>query len=180
MYNKLVMVGRVVREIELRYLPNGSAVAKSAIATNHSYKTQSGEKKEETCFLDFDVFGKAAEIFNQYVRRGSQILLEGRLVQQQWTAQDGSKRSKHSLFVETFKFLDSKSDTQNMQDNGGYNQPPVQQQQQQQQQQYQQPSQNNNFDNNYNNNAPQANYGQNNYQEQEVPEINVEDEEIPF
>ena len=166
MYNKVVMIGNLTRDIELRYLPNGSAVAKSAIATSHKYKMQTGEQKEEVCFLDFSVFGKPAEILNQYVRKGSKVLLEGRLVLEQWTAQDGSKRSRHTLRVETFKFLDTKADSANMQQSGGYNQAP------QQQQSYQQ--------NNYNT-TPQANsYEQVNHQEQKIPEINVEDEEIPF
>lgn len=165
MYNKVVMIGNLARDIELRYLPSGSAVAKSAIATSHKYKSQTGEQKDEVCFLDFSVFGKPAEILNQYVRKGSKVLLEGRLVLEQWTAQDGSKRSKHSLRVETFKFLDSKADSQQ----GGY-QDPAQQQAPQQQ-----------YNNNYNNSAPQSNYGQNNMmQEPKVPEIQVEDEEIPF
>ncbi len=171
MYNKVVMIGNLTRDIELRYLPSGSAVAKSAIATSHKYKSQTGEQKDEVCFLDFSVFGKPAEILNQYVRKGSKVLLEGRLVLEQWTAQDGSKRSKHSLRVETFKFLDSKADSQNgMPQQGGY-QEPMQQQAPQQQ-----------YNNNYNNNsAPQSNYGQNNMmQEPKVPEIQVEDEEIPF
>jgi single-strand DNA-binding protein len=68
MYNKVVMIGNLTRDIELRYLPSGSALAKSAIATSHKYKTQAGEQKEEVCFLDFSVFGKSAEILNQYVR----------------------------------------------------------------------------------------------------------------
>ena len=106
MYNKVVMIGNLTRDIELRYLPSGSAVAKSAVATSHKYKAQTVEQKEEVCFLDFSVFGKSAEILNQYVRKGSKVLLEGRLVFEQWTAQDGTNRSRHSLRVETFKFLE--------------------------------------------------------------------------
>lgn len=113
MYNKTIMVGRLVRDIELRYLPSGAAVAKSSIATSHSYKTQDGQKKEESCFLDFNTFGKQAEIMNQYLRKGSKVLLEGRLVLEQWTAQDGSNRSKHSLRVDNMTMLDSKADAEN-------------------------------------------------------------------
>jgi single-strand DNA-binding protein len=190
MYNKVTMIGNLTRDIELRYLPSGSAVAKSAIATSHKYKTQTGEQKDEVCFLDFSVFGKPAEILNQYVRKGSKVLLEGRLVLEQWTAQDGSKRSKHTLRVETFKFMDTKADSANLQQQGGnggggynneYSQPQqqIQQPAQQQQQSY---SQNNSYDNNYNNTPQANNYGHqnNNHQEQKIPEINVEDEEIPF
>ena len=164
MYNKIVMVGYLARDIELRYLPSGAAIAKSAIATSHRYKTQTGEQKEETCFLDFSVFGKSAEILNQYVRKGSKVLLEGRLALEQWTAQDGTNRSKHSLRVETFKFLDNKSDSIPQQSG-----------------QYQVPKDNNQTpkpqQNNYN---QQESYGNINNNEQKIPEINIEDEEIPF
>ena len=146
MYNKVIMIGNLTRDIELKYLPSGSAIANGAIATSHKYKMQNGEQKEEVCFLDFSIFGKGGEIFNQYVRKGSKVMLEGRLVFQQWKAQDGTNRSRHALSVTEFKFLDGKSDSQ---DTGGnnYNAPQQQQTQQQnynapQQQYNQQPQQN--------------------------------------
>lgn len=111
MYNKVIMVGNLTRDIDLRYLPSGAAIAKSAIATSHKYKTQTGETKDEVCYLDFNIFGRSAEVANQYLRKGSKVLLEGRLILEQWTAQDGSNRSKHSLRVDTMKMLDSKSDS---------------------------------------------------------------------
>lgn len=112
MYNKVIMIGNLTRDIEMKYIPSGAAVAKGAIATSHKYKTQSGEQKEEVCFLDFDVFGKSAEILNQYVKKGSKVMLEGRLVLNRWTANDGSNRSNHTLRVEAFKFLDNKTTSQ--------------------------------------------------------------------
>lgn len=108
MYSKTILVGNLTKDIELRYLPSGSAVAKSSIATSYKYKSQSGEQKDEVCFIDFNLFGKSAEIANQYLKKGSKVLLEGRLVFEQWNAQDGSARSKHSLRVEAMKMLDSK------------------------------------------------------------------------
>ena len=108
MYNKTIMVGNLTRDIELKYLPSGSAVAKSSIASSYKYKSQTGEQKEEVCFLEFNMFGRSAEVANQYLKKGSKVLLEGRLVFEQWTAQDGSSRSKHSLRVEEMKMLDSK------------------------------------------------------------------------
>jgi len=158
-------------------MPNGAALAKGAIATSHRYKTQTGEQKDEVCFLDFNIFGRSAEVANQYLRKGSKVLLEGRLVFEQWTAQDGSNRSKHALRVDSMKMLDSKADSQNMgQDNQvGYNNP---------QNSYNQPQQNQ-----YN--QPQQNAGQNSYggmnsqamqkaPEQNIPEIDIDDDEIPF
>lgn len=113
MYNKVVMIGNLTRDIELRYLPSGAAIAKSAIATSYKYKTSTGEQKDEVCFLDFNIFGRSAEIANQYLKKGSKVLLEGRLVLEQWTGQDGSNRSKHSLRVDTMKMLDTKAEGQN-------------------------------------------------------------------
>ena len=113
MYNKVVMVGNLTRDIELRYLPSGSAVAKSAIATSYKYKSASGEQKDEVCFLDFTIFGKTGEVANQYLKRGSKVLLEGRLVFEQWTTQSGESRSRHILRVDEMKMLDSKSQSDN-------------------------------------------------------------------
>ena len=120
MYNKVIMIGNLTRDIDLKYLPSGTAIAKSAIATSHRYKTNDGEQKEEVCFLDFNVFGKSAEILNQYVKKGSKVLLEGRLVFESWVGPDGNNRNKHSLRVENFKFLDTKQDNPNTQQ--GYTQ----------------------------------------------------------
>lgn len=115
MYNKLVVLGNLTKEIELKYLASGSAVAKGSIATTHKYKSQSGEQKDEVCFLEFTIFGKVAEVANQYLKKGSKVLLEGRLIFEQWNAQDGTSRSKHSLRVDEMKMLDSKP-IQNMQE----------------------------------------------------------------
>lgn len=110
MFNKVVMIGNLTRDIELRYLPSGAAIAKSAIATSYKYKTGTGEQKDEVCFLDFNMFGRSAEVANQYLKRGSKVLLEGRLLLENWVDQSGSKRSKHSLRVDTMKMLDSRQD----------------------------------------------------------------------
>lgn len=166
MYNKVIMVGNLTRDIELRYLPSGSALAKSAIATSFRYKAQTGEQKEEVCFLDFNMFGRSAEVANQYLKKGSKVLLEGRLVFEQWTAQDGSTRSRHSLRVDEMKMLDSKNSSDNMSNSyqgQAYNQT-------MQQNPYNEPS----YDS----------YGAGKTQRQKVehniPEIDIDDDEIPF
>jgi len=180
MYNKVIIIGNLTRDIELKYLPSGSAIANGAIATSHKYKKQNGEQVDEVCFLDFSIFGKGGEIFNQYVRKGSKVMLEGRLVFQQWKAQDGTNRSRHALSVTEFKFLDGKSDSQDMGGNN-YNAPQQQQSQQQnynapQQQQYnQQPQQNYNSPQ-----QQQQNSGMNNSYEQNIPTIDIDNDEIPF
>ena len=183
MYNKVIMIGNLTRDIELKYLPSGSAVANSAIATSHRYKLQSGEQKEEVCFMEFSVFGKQGEILNQYVRKGSKVMLEGRLIFEQWTAQDGSKRSRHTLRVENFKFLDSKADSMNQNNQmGGYGQPQQAPQYSQPQTQYTPPVQNS-----YEAPAqqPVQNQGGMNAQpqqsyEQNIPTIDIDNDEIPF
>ena len=143
MFNKLIVVGNLTRDIELRYTNGGTALAKTAIATTRKFTTN-GEKKEEVCFVDVTFFGKSAEIANQYLRKGSKCLVEGRLMFEQWTDQAGQKRSKHSVTVESMQMLDSKSDSQGQQTQ--QTQQPQQQMQQsyqapQQQQQYQPPVQ---------------------------------------
>jgi len=176
------MIGNLTRDIELKYLPSGSAIAKSAIATSHKYKMQDGTQKEEVCFLDFTVFGKGGEILNQYVRKGSKVMLEGRLIFEQWQDQNGQNRNRHTLRVEEFKFLDSKADSQGSGNNynapqqsygqnQGYNAP------QQQQPQYNQPQQNS-----YNPQGGQqggTTQAQSSY-EQNIPTIDIDNDEIPF
>ncbi|HEX5623906.1 MAG TPA: single-stranded DNA-binding protein [Sulfuricurvum sp.] len=116
MFNKVILVGNLTRDIELRYSQNGSAIAKSAIATSRKF-TLNGEKKEETCFVDITFFGRSGEVANQYLRKGSKILVEGRLQFEQWVdQQSGQKRSKHSVIVETMQMLDSRGEASQ----GGY------------------------------------------------------------
>ncbi len=172
MFNKIILVGNLTRDIELRYTQSGTAVAGTAIATSRKFKAQDGTQKEEVCFVDITFFGRTAEIANQYLKRGSKVLVEGRLKLDQWTDQSGGKRSKHSVTVDNLQMLGSRDDNQG----GGYNN-------------NSQPSQNN-----YNSNQ-QQNSGYNNppkepsYQQpqtsskpigQEIPDIDINDDEIPF
>lgn len=112
MFNKIILVGNLTRDMELRYSQGGSAIAKTAIATSRKF-TVNGEKKEETCFVDITFFGRSGEIANQYLRKGSKILVEGRLNFEQWVDQaSGQKRSKHSVIVESMQMLDSKGEAE--------------------------------------------------------------------
>lgn len=115
-YNKTIIAGNLTRDIEIRYLDSGTPVASTSIASTRKFKSATGEQKEEVLFLEISFFGRTAEIANQYLRKGSQVLVDGRLKLDQWTAQDGSKRSKHSLVVENLQMLGGKSD--NGQDGG--------------------------------------------------------------
>jgi single-strand DNA-binding protein len=114
MFNKIILVGNLTRDIELRYSAGGMGIAKTAIATSRKF-TSNGEKKEEVCFIDITFFGRSAEVANQYLRKGSKILVEGRINFEQWVDQNGGKRSKHSVTVETMQMLDSKGDNQQSQ-----------------------------------------------------------------
>jgi len=106
MYNRVILVGNLTRDVEIRYTQSGSAIGKVGIATNRRFKGANGEMKDETMFIDLTFFGRTAEIANQYLRKGSKVLVEGRLVLEQWTAQDGTKRSKHSVTVDNLQMLD--------------------------------------------------------------------------
>jgi single-strand DNA-binding protein len=107
-FNKVILVGNLTRDPELRYTPNGKAIAKVGLAVNRVWTSESGERKEEVTFVDVDVFGRTAENVGQYMRKGSQILIDGRLRLDQWDdKQTGQKRSKLGVVAETVQFLGS-------------------------------------------------------------------------
>ncbi|QOR61547.1 single-stranded DNA-binding protein [Sulfurovum sp. ST-21] len=114
MYNKVILAGNLTRDVEVRYTPSGSAIGSTAIATSRKFKSATGEQKEEVLFIDLTFFGRTAEIANQYLRKGSKVLVDGRLKLDQWTAQDGSKRSKHSVTVENLQMLGSRDENSAM------------------------------------------------------------------
>jgi len=122
MFNKIILVGNLTRDIEMRFSQGGMAIVKTAIATSRKFKSNTGEQKEEVCFVDITFFGRSAEIANQYLRKGSKILVEGRLVFEQWTDQNGQKRSKHGVTVEVMQMLDSKGNALSNQPMGNTNQ----------------------------------------------------------
>lgn len=105
-------MGNLTREIEMRYLPSGSAVANTSIATNRKFKKQDGSQGEEVMFIELAMFGRTAEIANQYLQKGAKVLIEGRLKLDQWTDQQGQKRSRHSVHVESLQMIGSKQDGQ--------------------------------------------------------------------
>ena len=110
MYNRVILVGHLTRDVELKYTPNGTAIGQFGIATNRNYKdTSTGENKQEVMFIDVKVFGKSAEIANQYLHKGSKTLVEGRLAFDQWVSQSGQKMSKHTVIAEKIQFMDSKN-----------------------------------------------------------------------
>src|SRR5690349_11733868 len=107
-FNKVILMGNLTRDPELRYTPKGTAIAKVGLAVNRVWTNESGEKKEEVTFVDVDVFGRTAENVGQYMRKGSPILIEGRLKLDSWEdKQTNQKRSKLGVVAETVQFLGS-------------------------------------------------------------------------
>jgi single-strand DNA-binding protein len=105
-YNKVILIGNLTRDPELRYTPKGMAIAKLGIAVNRAWKSESGESKEEVTFIDVDAFGRQAETLAQYLKKGSPLMIEGRLRLDQWDdKQTGQKRSRLGVVLEGFQFL---------------------------------------------------------------------------
>ena len=103
--NKVFLIGNLTRPPELRYTPSGTAVADLRLAVNRNYTTQSGEKREETCFLTVVVWGKQAETCGEYLDKGSPILVDGRLQTRDWETKDGQKRNVVEVVAERLQFL---------------------------------------------------------------------------
>jgi len=194
MFNNITLLGNLTRDVEIRYTQSGTAIGNTGIATNRKWKDKQGQAQEEVMFVDISFFGRSAEVANQYLRKGSKILVSGRLKLDQWTDQNGQKRSKHSVVVETMKMLDG-----NPNNNGGA-----------------QNGYNGGYDNGYSNgggngagsnNGGGGSYGgngngnndgnngggntnghghysnnqnQNENQPPEIPEIDIDEDEIPF
>ena len=109
-FNKVMLLGRLTRDPQLKYLPNNTAVCELSLATSREWRDQEGNKREESCFVDLNAFGRQAEVLNQYMSKGKEIFVEGRLKFDSWTSQDGSKRSKLRVVVENFQFTGTRAD----------------------------------------------------------------------
>lgn len=127
-FNKVIIVGNLTRDPELRVTPQGLQIAKLSLAVNRNYKNANGEDQEETTYVDVDAFGKPAEIISKYMGKGRAILVEGRLKTDSWTSQAGEKRSKLKVVLENFQFMGSRGDDNNDSDGGrgGYSSAPQQ------------------------------------------------------
>ncbi len=109
-YNKVILIGNLTRDPELRFTPKGMAIAKLGLAINRTWRdANSGEQKEEVTFVDVDAFGKQAETLGNYMKKGRPIMIEGRLRLDTWEdKQTNQKRSKLGVVLESFQFLDFK------------------------------------------------------------------------
>jgi len=107
-YNKVLLMGNLTRDPELKYTPKGTAIVEIGLAINRKWKSETGEAKEEVTFVDVSAFGRTAEVIAQYLKKGRPIMIEGRLKYDQWDdKQTGQKRSKLRVVCESFEFLDS-------------------------------------------------------------------------
>lgn len=107
--NKVMLIGNLTRDPEIKYTPKGTAIASFAIAVNHIYKTQEGEKREEVTFVDLEAFGRTAEVIGEYCKKGRPIFVEGRLKLDTWDdKQTGQKRSKMRVVVDGMQLLGSR------------------------------------------------------------------------
>jgi len=103
--NKIILIGNVGSDPEMRYTPNGKAVTSFTVATNHRYSTASGETREETDWFRISAWGKQGEMCNQYLSKGRQVYVEGRLHARNWEAQDGQMRTSLEVTADRVLFL---------------------------------------------------------------------------
>jgi single-strand DNA-binding protein len=109
-YNKIILIGNLTKDPEVRYTPQGTSVANFRLAVNHTFK-QGDEVKKEATFIDIVVFGKQADNCGQYLNKGSSALVEGRLQERRWETEDGKPRSKFEVVAQTVRFLPKRADT---------------------------------------------------------------------
>ncbi|MHC4129167.1 MAG: single-stranded DNA-binding protein [Planctomycetota bacterium] len=106
--NKVILMGNLTRDVELKYTPSDQPVANVGLAVNRRYRTREGEDREETTFVDCEAWGRTAEVMNQYLAKGRPVFVEGRLKLDQWEDREtGKTRSKLKVVIENFQFVDS-------------------------------------------------------------------------
>lgn len=103
--NKVLLIGNLTKDPELRYTPNGTAVTNLRIAVNRKFKDRTGDLKEDTCFITVTAWDKQAEICNQYLQKGRAVFVEGILQSRSWETGDGQKRSTIDVRAERIQFL---------------------------------------------------------------------------
>ncbi len=107
--NKVFLAGNLTRDPEMRYMPSGTPVTSFRIAINRRFRKKTGEEVEETCFIDVEAYGRTAEFCNEYLTKGRNVLIEGRLKFDSWET-DAGRRSKHVIVAEKVSPLDYKTE----------------------------------------------------------------------
>lgn len=109
--NKVMLMGNLTRDIELKHTMSGQAVASFGLAVNRRYKTKDGEAREEVTFVDCEAWARTAEVMSECLAKGRPVFIEGRLKLDQWQNKEGQNRSKLKIVVERFQFVDSRDGT---------------------------------------------------------------------
>jgi single-strand DNA-binding protein len=118
MYHRIILVGNLGRDPELRYTPSGQAVCNLSVATNRRYTDSNGQQRDETIWFRVSVWGRQAETVNQYLRKGRQVLVEGRLIADEngnpriWNRQDGTPAASFEVSAQVVRFLGGRADAE--------------------------------------------------------------------
>ena len=104
-FNKVILMGNLTRDVELRQTPGNQTVANIGLAVNRTYQTREGDRREETTFVDCEAWGRQAEVMAQYLSKGRPVMIEGRLKLDQWQDQQGQNRTKMRVVIENFQFV---------------------------------------------------------------------------
>ena len=123
-FNKVILMGNITRDVDLRYTPGGTAVTDIGLAVNDKRKNSNGEVTEETTFVDVTMWGRNAEVAAEYLGKGSPILVEGRLKLDQWETDDGERRQKLKVVCERMQMVGSKRDGNSGNDKSAKSPPP--------------------------------------------------------
>ncbi len=107
-YNKVLLMGNLTRDVQLKSLPSGQAIAEIAIAINRKFKTKDGQDREEVTYVDCECWGPRAEVIAKYFSKGKPIFIEGRLRLDSWEDKDGQKRSKMRVVIDDFQFVEGR------------------------------------------------------------------------
>lgn len=112
-FNKVILLGNLTRDPETRVTAKDLTICKMGLAVSRVFSTRDGERREETTFVDIDAFGRQAEVITKYLRKGSPIMIEGRLRLDQWETNEGQKRNKLCVVLENFQFVGGREDSGN-------------------------------------------------------------------
>ncbi|MCH8475301.1 MAG: single-stranded DNA-binding protein [Opitutales bacterium] len=124
-FNKVILLGNLTRDPELRVTPGGLSICKMGLAVNRTFKDREGNKREDTTFVDVEAFGQQAEVLSKYMAKGRPLFMEGRLKFDTWENAEGEKRSKLGVVLESFQFIGGRGDDDQSSGGsrgGGYNQ----------------------------------------------------------
>ena len=111
-FNKVLLMGNLTRDVELKFTPSNQAVAQIGIAVNRRYRTKEGEDREETTFVECEAWGRTAEVMNQYLAKGRPVFIEGRLKLDQWQDKEGQNRSRLKVVIDNFQFIGARPEGQ--------------------------------------------------------------------